>query len=371
MRKVSDIKKAIRVAPRLRWILLGAGSMLLRLLLAPFPEIVESLYSRGLFVGIRYAHYALFSWWPISLFGPLVLGLLVLLVRRHRRRKRARRAAGINWGWAWHLREAALNVVAFASGVLFVFNVIWGFNYERIPVEKHLGLQVQGLDIEALCEEIEWTARELEKSRRRIPGATDDSLSYALLPPDLNARVNADLQRTLDGMGYPTPGGVRVRVFPGGTYLRLGIAGIYNPFTGEGNLAGALTAPRYPFTMAHEMSHAYGFGDEGTCNLLGLIACTQSEDPFIRYSGLLGYWSYVSGELARIDVWRYRMTRRRLDPGVKADLRANYNNYRRYSGAISRAGKKINDAYLRSMGVKEGISSYNRVVNLFAEWRKR
>jgi hypothetical protein len=122
--------------------------------------------------------------------------------------------------------------------------------------------------------------------------------------------------------------------------------------------------------MAHEMSHGYGFGEEGECNLLAIIACERSQNPFIRYSGLLSYWGYTANELRKLDPLLYQMLRHVLAPGVRADLRANYNNYFRYHGAASSIGNKVNDAYLQTQGVEEGVSSYDRVVNLYAEFRR-
>lgn len=371
MRKRSETKREKRLSPRLRWILLGLATVALRAVLGFFPGIVEQIYSRGLYIGIRRAMNLLFGGWPISVFSLLVVLLMVLLVRRWRKRRKHRRENKVHWSFLKHLGEAAFNFAALCCAILFFFNVLWGINYNRIPLEKQLELQVRGLDVEALCEEMEWAAREMEKARAAIPSVTDDSLSFALMPDNLPELVNDDLQAALDNLGFPTPGRVRIRIAPGGTFLRLGIGGIYNPFTGEGNIAGALTPQRYPATMAHEMSHGYGFGEEGECNLLAIIACEQSQYPFIRYSGLLSYWGYTANELRKLDPLLYQMLRHVLAPGIRADLRANYHNYYRYDGAASRIGNQVNDAYLQTQGVKEGVNSYNRVVNLYAGFRKR
>jgi hypothetical protein len=119
------------------------------------------------------------------------------------------------------------------------------------------------------------------------------------------------------------------------------------------------------------MAHACGFGDEGTCNFLGMVACGFSDDPFVRYSGQMGYWGHVVNALAEVDPQLYKMLVFTLDPGVKADLRANYNNYQKYHGTISEIGSQVNNAYLKVQGVKEGIKSYDRVVVLRAAWRKK
>ncbi|MEM7037383.1 MAG: DUF3810 family protein, partial [Bacteroidota bacterium] len=233
------------------------------------------------------------------------------------------------------------------------------------------GLNVKNLTTEELCYEMEWAGIQAEQARARIPGASQDSLDFSLLPDDLENKVRADLTTTLQSMDIPTWGRVRGRIIPTGTLLRLGISGIYNPFAGEGNIAGASTPQRYPTIMSHEMSHGYGFGDEGTCNFLAILACGHSKDPFLAYTGWLSYWSYLAVDLNKRDPVLYRMLRGHIPPGMRADLRANYNNSRRYAGAIARLGKKVNNAYLKAQGVKEGVQSYNRVVLLMAAWRAK
>ncbi|HEX2898193.1 MAG TPA: DUF3810 domain-containing protein, partial [Bacteroidia bacterium] len=245
-------------------------------------------------------------------------------------------------------------------------------NYQRIPIEQQLGLRLDSLDVETLCLEAEWAARRAEQDRAAIPGITNDSISRELLPADLENEVRTCVGKAMAVMGYPMHGRIRGRMIaPGGWMLRIGISGIYNPFTGEGNVTGAQTPQKIPFTMAHEMSHACGFGDEGTCNFIGMVACGLSDDPFVRYSGQIGYWGHVVNAIGEVDPLMSKMLVATMDPGIRADLRANYNNYQRYHGKISEIGNQVNNAYLHAQGVQGGIKSYDRVVVLRAAWHQK
>ncbi|MFN8396264.1 MAG: DUF3810 family protein [Bacteroidia bacterium] len=171
------------------------------------------------------------------------------------------------------LMLALKNVGGFLGAAVFFFYVLWGYNYERTPIEQSLNLQLDSLSVEQLCEEAEWAAREAERERALIPGISNDSISEALVPENLEEKVRTCVGKAMETMGFTIHGCIRGRMInPGGWMLRIGIAGIYNPFTGEGNVTGAQVPYKWPYTMAHEMSHACGWGDEGTCNFVGMIA---------------------------------------------------------------------------------------------------
>ena len=122
--------------------------------------------------------------------------------------------------------------------------------------------------------------------------------------------------------------------------------------------------------MAHEMAHGYGFTDEGTCNFLAFLACSQSEDPVIRYSGYLAHTRDVLVAYRRVIRDHYTTFRATLDKGLVADMDA-------INAANARFGRdwvpmySINNIYLKSQGISEGILSYSRVVLLVKAFREK
>ena len=233
-------------------------------------------------------------------------------------------------------------------------------------------MQLDSLSLEQLCLEADWIARRAEEARKMIPNATEDSLDFEANLSELEIEVRESIYKCMNRMDYPAVGRIRGRMInPGGWMLRIGIAGIYNPFTGEGNVSQAQTMEKWPYTMAHEMAHACGFGDEGTCNFIGMIACEQSENPYLLYSGRMGYWRQLVSEIFAADPEMYLMLRNNLDAGIQADLKASYNNAIKYAGGISKFGRGVNNAFLRAQGVKEGIKSYDRVVLMRAAWHSK
>ena len=352
---------------KLLWIGLGLLAALLRYGAGFQPQLVEQFYSRGLFLGIRWIIDYLIAWIPIPLIYVFFGIILFLFVRSMRNifRDREKRFPA-------KLGSAFLNLLSFTGALLFFFLFLWGFNYTRVPVEKQLGLQPNPLTVEELFQELETETETLIRLRSEIPAITDSAFTANLIPEKLEKKVRQDLENWLGANGFPTVGRVRARkLFPKGIFMRFSSAGLYWPFTGEGNVDGGLHPVVFPFVFAHEMSHGYGFGDEGTCNFLAYLATSQSEDPVIAYSGQLDYWQTLAINCRRYDRERYAEFRKQIPQGIRSDIQAIYVNNQKYPDLIPRYRQLVIDPYLKSQGVKEGIKSYDRVIMLVKAWREK
>jgi len=353
------------------WIGLGAGAFILHLLAGKDSSAVERVYSRGIFVGLRWL-------WDITLGrSPVPLLYIFLTVAFLRgawvtvRAGSGKRPRASSSPWA-KIKTGILVAASWAGALAFFFYALWGFNYNRIGLEKQLHLEGAPLDLAGIRSEAGWTARMLAETRGTIPGATREALGPAVLGPGLEAAVRGCLTGVLAKDGYPVPGRARVRtLWPGGLMMRFSGTGVYLPWFGEGYIAGNLMPSEKPFVMAHEMVHAFGLADEGAANFLGFLACQSSGDPAVRYSGFLSYWSYVFAELVRGSPDEARELAKRLPEGVKADIRAARENWDRYRGPLRAAARVFYEGYLKTQGVREGMRSYDRFVFLVAAWRRQ
>ena len=342
--------------PLLYVLLLVAGSVLLRVLL-PAP-IIESYYSRGIFVGLRTVFDYSLGLLPVPLFYLFWVAVLLWVI--------------VQWrgfaGWLRLLRRALF------AGLLLVLVFLWGwgFNYGRVPVETQLGFTRYQPSLEELRERVYTTAELLAGLRA---GLTTDTLALdpRLFPHDLEAAVRPLVARTLLVHGVGAPGRPRGwQLFPKGILLRLSTAGVYWPWAGQGNIDAGLHPLQQPAVLAHELSHAYGFGDEGTCSFWALLAADQTEDPLLRYALELAYWRTIAGLLRYVDPENYLLWRReRLDPGIRNDLEAIYENGALYTDIAPVLRDATYTVYLKAQGIHEGLLNYGRVVELVEGYRRR
>ena len=353
------------------WALLGAGSIGIHLWLGRDSGLAERFYSRGVFVALRYAWDNTLGYWPAPwiytfLAAAVVWG--VWRIVRLLRRRPGRRLSSVRT----LIGRGTLRVAGWAGALVFFFYFLWGFNYDRVSLERQVGLEASPLDAAALESEAAWAAGRLAETRERIPLSGSHALGPGSGPANLEAEIRSCLSGILGNLGYPAPGRVRVRpLWSAGLLMRMSDTGFYFPFGCEGYTADGLLAFERPFTMSHEMVHAFGISDEGSANFLGFLACQASDEPVVRYSGYLAYWNYVFPELARASREAARKVAAGLPEGVLEDMKAERENWDRYRGPLRRISTAVYEQYLKSQGVREGIKSYNRFVTLLAAWRRR
>ena len=347
------------------WIGLGIAALALRLTWA--PEAVEQWYSRGFFPRFRSLIDSVLSLVPFPTVYLWVLFLLYLGYRFVRRLRRTRAGGGRRIG------QAVLSLMAFLSATIFLFLLMWGYNYKRLPVEHSLEIKPKPLSVGELREELDTITSLLLAARTAIPGALDTQGLSVVLSADLEIQMREALTQQLSAYGYPTSGKVQGRLLrPKGVLLRFSTAGVYLPWTGEGHIDAGLHPLQQPYVLAHELAHGYGFTDEGTCNFWAYLACTGSEDPLIRYLGYFGYWRTLASNYRRYEPEQYsHYFEQRIPAGVRADLRAIYTEMDKYPDILPKLRDKAYDTYLKSQGIQEGLKNYSRVIMLAYAWRKR
>lgn len=346
------------------WALLGILALVLRYFAVRHPEATDEVYSRLFFPGIRNVIDLTLGNLPfpsVYLFVASVLLVLVLFALRFKNRS----------GWK---SKTFYTFKALANGLgalVFFFLVLWGFNYQRTPIFQQLALKPKSLNLEQLKSEVEITRRLAVQYRSRI--TLDSSAIHSIMDyPDLERMVRQNMHDNLDILGLNFTGRPRTKQFPPSGFMRrMGILGIYFPFTGESYIDPSLHPLEQPFTVAHEMAHSYGVTNEGEANFIAWVICTNSEDPLLRYSGHLRLLQYQMRDYYRMAPDEYKDWVKNLSIGIKNDL----NSIREVSDAIKpfslELSRKSNDIFLKSQGVKAGVNSYQQLPMLAYAWRQR
>jgi hypothetical protein len=348
------------------WLSLGLLSLLLRIVFGIFPTLCEYVYSRGFFTLIRlFVDNTWGNYLPFAMFYVfwLVIGIWALLLLRKEIIRRKSSIARKQWWKNFGLRSAN-----FIGALLFFFMLLWGYNYARIPLENTMGIDTRKLNLMEMRAEADYISAQCSIRRAEIPGVDTFEIDAKFFPENLEEEMRNCLTTVLRELGYPTPGRVRIRELHSGLLYGFNSSGVYWPFTGEGHIESALHILQKPFTIAHEMGHGYGFGDEGTCNFLGYLACLRSSNPAIRYSGYLSYWRYVFSE---VDAEYYLENRPLIDRGMFNDLEAIHREMKKYFEFLPGLQEIAYDAYLRMQGIEDGLQNYDRMILLVAAMRRK
>ena len=349
---------------RLIWTTIGAITLLIRYLSS--VNFIEQAYSRGLFLWIRHIIDYGLGWFPIPLLYVFYLVLFIWAIRQ---------LIKTNWKklFSWKgILNWLYSVVAFIGGVLFFFFFLWGFNYGRIPLVKQIGLTLKPVSVVDLKSELDKITTKVLAARNKLDTKGEKGLDDNLLPKELEKICRATVEKTLGTLNYPIAGRVRGRILPTkGILLRFSSSGVYWPFVGEGNIDGGLHPIQQPFTLCHELSHGYGITNEGACNFLGYIASQNSDNEYVRYSGLLCYWRYIAIAYQRFAKEEYWVFRKTLPKGFQADLDAINENLDKYPDILPKLRYLAYDSYLKSQGISEGMKSYSSIIMLVRAWEER
>jgi hypothetical protein len=329
---------------------LAVAALLLDLLAAAQPARVESLYALALYPRLA-ALACVSAALPFPVAEALAATLLVLSFGAVVRRMRAERLV---LGAATLIADLAL---VLAAGWLS-FLVLWGLNYRRVPLAAAAGLDARG----GTVAELEALALELADAANAVRDGLAEGPDGTLRPGD---RV---LERAGGGRAC-----ARVKApFVSPLLSRLGLSGLFVPFTFEPLVNGDAPAPELPFAAAHERAHLAGRAREDEASFAAYLACRAHPDADFRYSGHLIAGLHVESALASLDRVRWAAVARRHGPAVRRDLDLMRRWSQRHEGPARRASERVNDAYLRSRGQAGGIASYGRVVDLLlAERRAR
>jgi Protein of unknown function (DUF3810) len=242
------------------------------------------------------------------------------------------------------------------------FYLLWGFNYHEPTIADVARLENINITDQMVFAELQMVTKELNILRQEADIDTTEMDQFTSIE-FIETDVRSLLKRVLVYLKTDTTANVRVRpLYPRGTLLSLTTAGIYIPYTFEGHFDPGIAKVQYPFTIAHEMSHGYGYTDEGVCNFLAYLACKKSKFPYIKYSGSLGYWRYLYNYFLNIDEKLAKMELKSLTVGVKNDIKAIRRQNNAYLELMPTLRDLIYDSYLKANGIQSGLDSYFEVI---------
>jgi len=287
----------LKVDRRIKW--MGAGMFCFALfsILSFFPEFVERYYSRGLFIGVRYIYDYSLGLLPFSatvwLNIAITLWIIYKVFKFFHFNIRNSEVTISN-----RIKYIALSLGSFLGTISVIFFIGWGFNYQRTSVEDWLKLDLEPLSPQVIAQELNLAGKLCVEARANIEGLSRDTIfNSSSYPKDLETHMRNNLNTTFKQMGYPTPGKMRCRILENDKWLSsIGYTGIYVSFYGEALVSDKVPNIFIPFFMAHEMAHGYGFFDEADANFFAYLACEQSDNPAIVYSGRLALLIYLNHE---------------------------------------------------------------------------
>ena len=326
--------------------------------LAPLPpDVVERVYSHGLYPRLQPVISSVSGASPIALLDPAAALLLtigiVVCVRRYRA-----------FGWRSTVSRMLMTGLVTAAIIYLWFLLFWGFNYRRVPLEQKLAFDPSKITRE---QGLQLGRTAVDRANALVEEAKATPLDREALLAALR-HVQTHL-REAPLVAAPDPKRSLLALY----FRKAAIDGMTDPFFLEIVVNPDVLPSERPFVLAHEWAHLAGFADESEANFIAWLTCVRAARD-AQYSGWLAAYQHIASGLPPPD---RRALAQALSPAVRADLDAERERFNRSSPAVRTAARGAYDTYLRANRIEEGIANYNAVVRLMlgtsldADWNPR
>ena len=330
---------------------IAAAAALAALLPVP-PGLVEDWYSTGAYPAIQRGLTAASNLLPFALLDVAMIGVPAWLVWRS---VDDRRVDARTWRVVAGL--ALLRAGTTAAVAYLLFLAVWGLNYRRVPLDGRVPFDHEAVSqagARALARRAVSEVNSLYTSAHAKGWGEAHEIDRSL------ERGFSRAARALGADTVPRVGRPKTTVLDL-YFRRAGVAGMTDPWFLETLVASDLLPFERPAVIAHEWSHLAGLNDEGEASFLGWLATLGGGEP-ASYSGWLFMYGQVAASLGPRD---REQAAALLQDGPKRDLAAIADRVRRQvSPAVSEAGWRVYDRYLKANQVEAGTASYAEVVRL-------
>lgn len=176
---------------------------------------------------------------------------------------------------------------------------------------------------------------------------------------------------------YPKPKPIMTSFF----MSQRGTIGLFVPFTMEATYNRDIQPIAKPSTLCHELAHLKGIIQEDEANFVAMISCFSSDSDVVKYSGYLDALYYLYSDAKKLQDTEYENEYISIIIKVPAivwtndisSFTADYWEKNKDKEIIptekvEAVSEAITDAALQLNGVKDGIMSYYRVVELLMDY---
>ncbi|HEX2969924.1 MAG TPA: DUF3810 domain-containing protein [Bacteroidales bacterium] len=315
-----------------------------------FPGKVEEYYSRGIYPAIagilsgissfiKYSLYDLF-WIFMSLF--ILTGLFLVILRKIRPGR-------------YILRFCQLVAILYS-----LFYISWGFNYFRQDLRTRLGWSVMKPDETSFRSVLDSLISSANRTFTKV--SRDDY-------PSIDESLEKSFSRCRDILSISYPNGSRhpKTILVSSYFAKSGISGYFGPYFNEVHINFYQLPGDYPFIVAHEKAHQFGFANEADANMAAFIVCSNSPDKRLQYSGYKHLLLYFLNDARNLPDYHNYLSK--IDAGVLNDIRTGEDYYDDLRNKkLEKIQTAANDVYLKSQHIAQGVKNYNQVVSLTIGW---
>ena len=266
------------------------------------------------------------------------------------------------------LKDDLIGIMVAASSVYFMFHLIWGLNYYRMPIEQRLNLNSE-YTTTAL---IEVTQKLIVRSNELHSEISKDPSKQFEIPYNfkkISKKVTQGytaLSISYPFLAYETPSQKQSLYSLPLAYM--GFSGYLNPFTNEAQVNSKMPVNSMPLTLAHEQAHQLGYAAESEANFVAFLATYNHKDPYFRYAAYTFALRYCLKDLYKRDKTTFKALTNNIHSGITKDFRNREKQWAQFENPLEPIFKRVYGGFLKANQQTQGIESYNQVVALVVNY---
>jgi len=326
-------------------------------ILALFPEFIEKYYSSGLYEIISKFLRKILGNIEFSI-GDVIYGIVVLflLYKIIKNRKTIT------------FKNSIIGVINVISVFYFLFHLLWGMNYYRIPLEQKMELSYEY----SYQQLLDFTDKVIEKSNNiQLQITQNDSLK--VINPYSNQQIYQKTQNAYNRLSAMHPQFTYENQCVKNSLIStllsyMGFGGYMNPFTGEAQVNALLPKYTFPTTTLHEISHQIGYASESEANFIGYLASVNSDDLYFNYSGNVFALRYCLRNIERINPAILEDYLLKINYGIRLNFEETANFWELYQNPLENFFKIFYHNFLKINAQEEGLESYSKFLGLLISY---
>ena len=332
--------------------------VLLIFILGQYEQGIERNYSMGLFPYIAESLSFFYSAVPFSLGDVIYIFLIFIIVKWF---------IGLFFTRKHRLKNKLLDMTTFLASIYLIFNIFWGLNYYRLPIDKKLDIDTAYSTKE--LKDLSCRLLDAVNKEQRILSTSDTIAVQFPRKNDFSSSVQqayASMQSHQLITRMPADK-VKSSLFSTAlTYA--GFSGYYNPFTNESQINALVPDFRKPTIMAHEKAHQIGYAKENEANFIACLTTINSRDRLLRYSGLCYALQHCLKDLYLREPLSHKALISDLNPGVIKNFKEISVFWSKYDNPFEPVMKLIYGNFLKANNQPKGMKTYNYVVALLVNY---
>lgn len=270
--------------------------------------------------------------------------------------------------WRFHWKDYFLKITSFISILYFLFHLLWGFNYYRLPLFEKMSIQrdYSEDDLVAFTENLiaKTNAVQFQITHEKNKKVTNP---YSLeLLFEMTQKGYDSVAKEYPFFKYDIPSKKQSLLSLQLTYM--GFAGYLNPFTNEAQVNYKVPMVSFPNVICHEMAHQIGYASESECNFIGFLAGIKNDDLYFQYSAYSNALRYCMSNIGSNNEAAFKFLKSKINLGVIENFKESDLFWKQYDTFIDKGFHAFYDQFLKINQQKEGMESYSKFVNLLVNY---